>query len=307
MPISDAERDSLVRLLAARLPAWGARADVARAAGLGDVQLTGSAGPVWGALVDEAIARDSLGALLTAAARLRAEDPELGAIARSAADGALVVPHVDDNRAWIRGALIASAVVIALGIGALGYDLLVGTESANVDAVLTPTVPVLPGGEGSDADPAAASGTSTAAEPDPAPSVAPEPSAAVAPEPPTPPPDSGSAAADAARDTPPDVAPTEASPSSTAGPCSSPAGQVVGYAYAGESSPGSAGQVWTVPRGINVRADHPRRENGWNARTRVVCVLPRGARVRLTEAPVAVAGGAWWVPIQGGSVETGSH
>jgi hypothetical protein len=74
-------------------------------------------------------------------------------------------------------------------------------------------------------------------------------------------------------------------------------GGAVGYAYVAEGRVPRMGEVWTVPRSLNVRADFPRVENGWDSRSAVTCVLPPGARVRVSDRPVPIEGGAVWVPI----------
>jgi hypothetical protein len=72
---------------------------------------------------------------------------------------------------------------------------------------------------------------------------------------------------------------------------------LVGYWYAGERAPGQVGDTLVLDHGANVRADYPDTHNHFNARAAVRCVLSRGDRVALTQAPIAVPGGAWWVPL----------
>ncbi|HMV70460.1 MAG TPA: hypothetical protein PKA64_26705, partial [Myxococcota bacterium] len=76
-----------------------------------------------------------------------------------------------------------------------------------------------------------------------------------------------------------------------------------GYAYVTDGRPPRLGEVWTVPRSINVRADYPRADNGWNSRADVTCILPPGARVQITERPAPVEGGAVWVPVRESWIE----
>ncbi len=79
-----------------------------------------------------------------------------------------------------------------------------------------------------------------------------------------------------------------------------PAGEVVGYWYAGEKKPGEQGETITLDRDARVRVDYPRRENHNNFQTQERCVLPRGTRVKLELAPIDASKGRWWVPVVGG-------
>ncbi len=63
-----------------------------------------------------------------------------------------------------------------------------------------------------------------------------------------------------------------------------------------------AGDVWTVSGGVNVRAAPPSASNGWSSREPLQCVLPNGARVRLSAAPERIPGGAVWVALSGDDV-----
>jgi hypothetical protein len=77
--------------------------------------------------------------------------------------------------------------------------------------------------------------------------------------------------------------------------CDTVAEPVAGWWYTG-ANPGNTGDLVTVPHDARVRADYPRAENHYNARFPERCVLPRGAVVRLTHAPVEVSHGEWWAP-----------
>jgi len=79
--------------------------------------------------------------------------------------------------------------------------------------------------------------------------------------------------------------------------CRGRPGELVGYWYAGRVSPGKAGDRITVPQDLNVRADYPDRHNNFDARTSVRCTLAEGAPLVLSAAPIAVPGGAYWVPL----------
>jgi hypothetical protein len=94
------------------------------------------------------------------------------------------------------------------------------------------------------------------------------------------------------------AAPVRVPASSGDGPC---AGRE-GYAYMGASTTLAVGDVWAVDRPLNVREEYPGRDNGWNPRATVVCVLPSGVDVELYEAPIQVDGGAVWVRVSGDKV-----
>ncbi|MCB9781267.1 MAG: hypothetical protein H6742_22055 [Alphaproteobacteria bacterium] len=83
--------------------------------------------------------------------------------------------------------------------------------------------------------------------------------------------------------------------------CDGAPGQVVGYWYAGRTSPGAKGDVITLDQAVNVRADYPDRHNGYDSSARVQCTLGAGARFELAEAPIHVPGDAYWVPLVAGS------
>lgn len=276
MTLDDAQRHDLVAHLAQRLPGFGERSAAARDAGLGDTQLTGEPAQAWAMLVEAAVQRHRLPRLLSAAARQRPGDALLMGLATSAADGALVVPRRDDPKAWVRGAAIAGAVVLLLGIVALVADLSglasmgrpVDPGPAEVGASLTPPNNPTPPGSEEHADPAPA---------DRAPATVP--AAAPAVEPPTPP-------ADGAGGVEGELCPGKPT-------------EIVGYVYSGKTAP--PGLTWRLSATRNVRVDYPRRENRWNSGTRVVCVLPRGATLRVERPPVLVEGGAYWVPVVGGA------
>ncbi len=79
--------------------------------------------------------------------------------------------------------------------------------------------------------------------------------------------------------------------------CAGASGSVVGYWYAGRDKPGEQGATITLDRDARVRADFPRQENHHNATAPERCVLSRGARVVLTQAPIEASKGYWWVPL----------
>lgn len=87
-----------------------------------------------------------------------------------------------------------------------------------------------------------------------------------------------------------------------AGDCGARPGELVGYWYAGERPPGSAGEVVVMPHAVNVRADYPDADNQFDARAPVRCVIGAGTRVRLSADPIPVPRESWWVPLVSGDV-----
>jgi hypothetical protein len=81
------------------------------------------------------------------------------------------------------------------------------------------------------------------------------------------------------------------------GRCTLKEGGIVGYWYAGTTAPGDAGGIISVANSVNVRADYPDTHNGFDSRAPVRCTLKEGDRLRLTDAPIAVPGAAYWVPL----------
>ena len=73
--------------------------------------------------------------------------------------------------------------------------------------------------------------------------------------------------------------------------------EVLGWWYAGEIAPGAAGDVVSVPRTLNVRADYPGHHNAYNARAEVRCILLEGTALTLHEDPKKVPPGHYWVPL----------
>lgn len=96
---------------------------------------------------------------------------------------------------------------------------------------------------------------------------------------------------------PVEAAPVEAAPAKLGPGCAGASGSVVGYWYAGRDKPGEQGATITLDRDARVRADFPRQENHHNATAPERCVLSRGARVVLTQAPIEASKGYWWVPL----------
>jgi hypothetical protein len=101
---------------------------------------------------------------------------------------------------------------------------------------------------------------------------------------------------------PPPVAAPTTTVADRTGRCAGQPGQVVGYWYAGSTAPGQAGQTITMRQGANVRADYPDVHNGYNARAPMTCALKAGDRLTLSRDPIAVPGGAFWVPVVAGDL-----
>lgn len=89
-------------------------------------------------------------------------------------------------------------------------------------------------------------------------------------------------------------------------PCARAGEGIVGWWYAGSRSPGRAGDVIAMSRDANVRVTAPGADNRFNARTRVRCVLSAGDRVRLSEDPLLVPPGAYWVPLRAEDIAASS-
>ena len=86
------------------------------------------------------------------------------------------------------------------------------------------------------------------------------------------------------------------------GRCGGAKEEIVGYWYAGDATPGEAGQVIDIGRAVNDRVDYPRFKNGYSSRTDIVCWLQSGDKVRLTQAPIYVEGDVYWVPLVAGDL-----
>ncbi|HJN75803.1 MAG TPA: hypothetical protein QGF58_17875 [Myxococcota bacterium] len=93
-------------------------------------------------------------------------------------------------------------------------------------------------------------------------------------------------------------------PAITDGRCGGTTGTVVGYWYAGFPFDADIGQVYTLKFGKYVRADYPRKANSWSAEEEILCALESGDEIRLSQAPVLVDGGKYWVPLAAGDLLT---
>jgi len=91
-------------------------------------------------------------------------------------------------------------------------------------------------------------------------------------------------------------------PDGVKGRCGGAKEEIVGYWYAGDATPGQAGQVIDIGHTVNVRQDYPRYDNGYSSRSDVVCWLKTGDKVKLTQAPIYVDGDVYWVPLVAGDL-----
>jgi hypothetical protein len=90
---------------------------------------------------------------------------------------------------------------------------------------------------------------------------------------------------------------------STEGRCGGPTGSLVGYFYAGNAFSGGVGEPYIMKGDVNVRADYPRKENGWSSQSGKRCVLVRGDVLVLTKQGILVDGGKIWVPLHAGDLQ----
>lgn len=285
MELDDATRDELAGFFARRFPTAESRDELARTAGFipDTVEGPGTALTEWIALLDQAHRTGALARLADAACAAAPDDKNL-AEARALLRGPPVRPAGGGGRTV---ALVAVGLVVALiGAGALGASWMSGGEADAVPAPPLPGAPVevapLP--------------VETAPAIDVAPLTEPPVPAPVEVAPPVEPPAPIAALA------PPDPV-QEINPARNRSPsCKAASGVMVGWWYAGTSSPGGLGETISLPTSVNVRDDYPRRENGYALKGRVLCWLPIGTRQRLSHAPVDIGQGHWWVPLAGGDL-----
>ncbi len=286
-----------------------------------------SGGPfeAWALLITRAQEQRAVDRLSNAAAAQDAEDENLQAVCALLAGR----PWPPQPRAGAPRGLALSVGAVALGVAAALALVLLPGDSTPAAAPEVATVSVAPQASGlrrsspppaaaQKAPPVAASETPPAPPAPPAAAAAPE---AAAPEAaaPAPVPEEAPAAAPAppaGTSAPPAPAPaptapatgTDAPPALPAtqaddhGRCTTAAGGLVGYYYAGRSAPGAAGETITVDRTAFVRADYPDRHNRYNAKAAVRCSVIEGDQLTLTGAPIAVPGDAYWVPVYSGAV-----
>ena len=287
MDFSEREIADLAAFFAKRFPSYEQRAALCEAAGLaGDAQLTGDALTVWTDVVRVAVERKRLNDLVERAMQQRPDDENLREMAAVVSSG-----RRWRSRRW--GLLI--------GVPLVGAGLLLVWSPWSGDAP-TPSEPAGDGIAMADAEAPAPEPAPPAdvAEPSPEANVgeglptrygsradespAPEPEPAPEPAPP----------ADEPEPTP--VAKPTPKPAGAPLRCEGPDGEIVGYWYAGEDAP-AKGSTHTVDGGMNVRVDYPDVHNDFDARSALVCTLGHGWQLRIGHEPLAVPGGAYWVPL----------
>lgn len=296
--LDDADLTDLARTCARRFPRTDDQRLIAAEAGIAaDHTDIGDAEVAWSQLLNTARRDGKLGKLAGVLARSAPGDASLVAVAKALGD---VVRPPGPKIPSVALALAGLGLVLVLGAGGAAAMWWGGgqtspqsddatTVTAVKQAVNTAIVPGLPPEPAPAIDIATGSPTMPAQVP-----VAmvdtPEPPASV-------PPRAETAAV---------VKPAAAQPSTTPAPtgrvgtCSGKPGEVLGYWYAGTTSPGTLGQTITLSRDARVRAEYPRAENGHNAASREVCVLTRGTKMTLSAAPIDASRGHWWVPVVGG-------
>jgi hypothetical protein len=95
-------------------------------------------------------------------------------------------------------------------------------------------------------------------------------------------------------------------PNPTLTPCADLQAGVVGYWYAGTTSPGSAGDTIQIDSWINVRQALPAYRNDWDTKSSVECVLRPGDVVTLHRDPEFVPRDSYWIPMRAQDVTSSS-
>jgi hypothetical protein len=302
--LDDAELKDLAAACARRFPRPEEQRAMALAAGIGgDRTDVGDAQLAWYQLLRAAQEQGKMGGLARALAKAAPGDENLQAMARAV--GVISRPPAAVTPVML--GLGAGASLALLAVGALGLSLFSGVDSekrppqadpATVGSGLASPTPDEPNPD--EPAPNGSDGPGPTAVPTPPAAPTDNPTSGPAGAPPspaaTPPPTATPPTA-----TPPTTAVTATTPTERAPRpgCKGPAGEVVGYYYAGTASPGSAGDTITLARDARVRADYPRAENHHNAAAREVCVLTRGTRLTLAQAPIDASKGHFWVPVTG--------
>lgn len=267
------ELAGLAAVLSRRFATDTERSGLLEAAGLG--------GPGdWPALVLRAQQEGQLSRLVDAAARARPDDENLRALAQTL--GPTPVP---------RSAFVAAGgVLILLGVAAAAWY---GSADDKINRIVEqksppPAAPLQTVAKGpSLRNPAAnpphmrpATPTDTPAPSEPVEVPEPQPAESQPPEP--------AELVEASR---------------VEGRCGGPRGTLLGYWYAGFPFEASQGQDYTIKNGAFVREDLPRKENHWSSKAPVVCSLEAGDVVHLSESPVLIEGGKYWVPLLAGDLK----
>ena len=264
----------------------------------------------WGTLLTRAQEQKAVRRLADAASAQDPDDENLQAVCAILAGRPWPPVAHPQRTAFIGG----SAVAVVLGIAAaaalalmpFGEDEAPGVETAGLQAepapAFTSAVPR------ASAPPRA---PTPRAEATPAPPTAASPPPVAAPKAPVHPPASAGSA-EGSKPAPEQRKVAAAAPTASAagtdrphhtGRCTTDEGGLVGYWYAGSEKPGEKGDIITVDRTAFVRADYPDSHNQYNARAAVRCSVLEGDKLLLQEAPVAVPGDAYWIPVYSGTIQ----
>ena len=282
--LDDADLADLARTCARRFPRPDDQRIIAKEAGISHEQTdVGDPELSWHALIQVAQRDGRLGRLAAVLARSAPGDESLIAVAKAL--GEVVRPPGKP----VAATFALAGLGAALALGAVGAFVVFGGGPADAEKVGETPAKI----EDAPVEPAPSAPEIGA--PTTAPSAPPDPVASA---------NSTGASVPVETQPPAHVPPiTKVEPSHsarTAGSCAGSPGEVVGYWYAGTSSPGSMGETITLGRDARVRADYPRSANGHNAATQEVCVLTRGSQMKLLAAPIDASKGHWWVPVVGG-------
>ena len=278
MSLDPTVRADLARFLARRFPAPSDRAELARRAGVSDVEAPDAA-TAWTTLVERADATNRLAALVAAAAERAPND-------RNLAEARRLVRAASPSR---KPLAVAGLVVIA---GGLAWGVLhpTGTPPPAPTVKTSPTPAPVEPAPGAASPVAPVPPQVTVRTPVPA-GETPKTAEIEAAGPPTVPPAAAPAAAELPAAEPDPGVPAR---------CRAPVGQLVGWWWAGDK-PGDVGDTLTLDVSANVRADYPRPENGYRMSRPILCTLPPGTHQRLSRAPQdSGKGHDWWVPVVGG-------
>jgi len=315
MDLDTNANDDLTAFFTKRFPSAEDRAHLASAAHIRFREpASDNAEAAWGGLITRAREQSALPRLASCAARKRPADENLQGVAAILGGKQWPPPpRRGVPTVWKQvGALSALFAVAGVAWAARGP----GSDAAPAEAMVVEAV-------GSAAEPVAHSNAADGASSAPT-DEAPQPSASAAPHSTTAPSKGGDAGTlpdpkatsaatkQASKPRPPEQtgqahtgssqpAASKAAAASTdadwVGNCRGQEGELVGYWYAGSASPGKKGDIITVPRDLNVRADYPDAHNNYDRRTPIRCTLGVGKKLELTADPIAVPGDAYWVPL----------
>jgi len=289
--LDDDDRVALARACARRFPRAEDQRRFAQVAGLPtDATAPDDATAAWESLLRAADAAGRLPKLSAELAKAAPTDETFTGIARAL--GVLAAPERSGPPLALIAAVGGAAALLVVVGGAFvlfagGRDPAPSAAPAAERVTAAPAAPPQAAAEATGApagDPAPAGEASAPPAAAPAEAAPPEPPAAAAPPVP-------------AKATPPSAAAPTARSTLPVGCIGAPSGEVIGYWYAGMSSPGAQGETITLDRDARVRADFPRQENHHNASAPERCVLTRGSRFALTRAPIDASNGHWWVPV----------